>query len=268
MQTNISEVNTLTIIITTLILVTCGILIVYFVFLYQRKRYRHREEMLELRESFNQSLLQSKLEIQEQTLDHIAKELHANFSHLVSVININLSTLLQHKPEEIKEKIAETKSLAKQLMSELKVLSVNLNTEHIMQVGFTKSLENELNRLDRTGQYKVTFSKTGHDHNLSPENEIILFRMCQEILNNIIKHAEAKSIEVSLYYLPGMLQLKFKDDGKGFNIREAKEKAHEKGSTGLKNIYSRSKLINAELTIESEEAKGTTITVLIPYKIS
>jgi signal transduction histidine kinase len=266
MPTKISEA-TLTIIITTLILVTCGILIVYFLFLYQRKRYRHKEEMLQLRESFNQNLLQSKLEIQEQTLDHIAKELHANFSHLVSVININLSTLLPHKPEEMKEKIAETKLLAKQLMSELKVLSVSLNTEHIMQVGFTKSLENELNRLDKTGQYKVTFSKTGHDYQLSPENEIILFRMCQEILNNIVKHAEAKTIKVSLYYLPEIFKLEITDDGKGFNIEEARKKAYEKESTGLRNIYSRSKLINAELVIKSGP-DGTVITVLIPNKVS
>jgi signal transduction histidine kinase len=263
MQTKLSEV-TLTIIITTILLLLLGSLLVYFLFLYQRKRYRHKQELLELRESFNQNLLQSKLEIQEQTLDHIAKELHANFSHLVSVININLSTLIPDRPEELKLKVAETKSLAKQLMAELKVLSVSLNTDHIMQVGFIKALENELNRLDRTGQYNVTLTKTGHDYWLKPENEIILFRMCQETLNNIVKHADAKAIKVWLDYSPDNFKLVFNDDGKGFNVVEILERYSDNESTGLRNIKIRSKLINAKLIIESEPGKGTTTSISIP----
>src|SRR4051794_35031343 len=111
MQTSISEVTFLTILISTLLILIFGGGIIYFLFLYQGKRYRHQKEMLELREAFNQTLLLSKLEIQEQTLDHISKELHANFSHLVSLININLSEILPQSSSTMKESILETKSL-------------------------------------------------------------------------------------------------------------------------------------------------------------
>src|SRR5687767_793739 len=95
-----SEITSFTIIISTLLILSFAVIIVYFLFLYQNKRHSHQKEVMELRENFNQTLLQSKLEIQEQTLDHISKELHANFSHLVSLININLASILPQTTNE------------------------------------------------------------------------------------------------------------------------------------------------------------------------
>src|SRR5690606_18215294 len=167
--------------------------IVYFIFLYQRKRFRHQQELIEIREAFSRTLLQSKLAIQEQTLDHIAKELHANFSHLVSLININLAEILPQVSNDQRGNIIETKSLAKQLMGELKALSASLNTDHITHIGFVKALENELNRLAHTGKYEVKIVKTGEVYRMPPEHEIILFRLFQEVLNNVVKYAKARS---------------------------------------------------------------------------
>src|ERR1700754_2561713 len=94
MQQTFSEETYITIILSTVLLLFFGILVVYYFFQHQKKRFQHDQEVLALRESFSQIILQSKLEIQELTLDHIAKELHANFSHLVSLININLAAAL------------------------------------------------------------------------------------------------------------------------------------------------------------------------------
>ena len=88
-----TQVLTIIIIVSTILLALFGAIVVRYIFLYQQKRFRHQHEVLEMREAFGRTLLQSRLEIQEQTLDHIAKELHANFSHLVSLININLSEI-------------------------------------------------------------------------------------------------------------------------------------------------------------------------------
>jgi signal transduction histidine kinase len=253
----------LTVIITTLLLLFFSGSIIYFLFLYQRKRYQHHREIMELREIFNQTLLQSKLEIQEHTLDHIAKELHANFSHLVSLININLSEVLTLDPTHAKESVIETKSLAKQLLSELKALSASLNTDHIMHVGFTQALSNELNRLRKTRKYQVVLNKSGGEYRLPQEHEIILFRLCQEILNNIIKHAKATSIQVSLNYLQEEFTLEFSDDGIGFDIDSILNNTTSE-STGLLNIKKRAKLINAEVEINSDLNKGTFFRIKVP----
>jgi signal transduction histidine kinase len=264
MQSNPSEVVSFVIIITTLLLLIFGGIIVRYIFLDQQKKFRHKQDVVEMREAFNQTLLQSKLEIQEQTLDHISKELHANFSHLVSLININLSEILPQSSPEMKESVMETKSLAKQLLSELKALSASLNTDHIMHIGFSKALNNELQRLGNNKRYHVTLTKTGQEYRLPPEHEIILFRLCQEVLNNILKYAKAKSITAILDYTPQLFRLEVADDGTGFDVNQALEQSAEKESTGLINIRKRARLINATVQIDSKPGNGTRFTISIP----
>lgn len=262
MQTTISS-TTLTIIISTALLFGFSVLIVYFLFLYQRKRFRHQQELLEMREVFGQTLLESRLAIQEQTLDHISKELHANFSHLVSLININLSEILPQSPVEQRENIIETKSLAKQLMSELKALSANLNTDHIIHIGLVKAVENELNRIAKSKRYEIQITKTGEEYRLLPEHEIILFRLCQEVLNNILKYANASKVAASFSFSPNEFILVIADNGEGFDVAKALDQSGEKLSTGLINMQKRAQTINANFNISSN-TDGTVVSINIP----
>ncbi len=264
MHSSITELTTLTVAITTLIILLFAGSLIYYLFMYQRKRFRHQKEVLELRESFNQTLLQSKLEIQEQTLDHIAKELHANFSHLVSLININLAEILPQSSQPMKENVIETKSLAKQLLSELKALSASLNTDHIMHIGFIKALDKEMARMGKTKKYQVTISKSGEEFRMKPEYEIILFRLCQEVLNNIVRYAKATSISASLIYKDNSLELQIADNGIGFDMEKAERQRAEKESTGLVNIHKRANLINGNVSISSTPGSGTVVSITIP----
>ncbi len=263
MQTSI-DATLLTIIISTILVLGLCIAIIYALFFYQRKKFRHQQELIEMREAFSQTLLQSKLAIQEQTLDHISKELHANFSHLVSLININLSEILPQSPKDQRESILETKSLAKQLMSELKALSANLNTDHIIHIGFVKALENELNRLAKSRKYEVMITKTGEEYRMLAEHEIILFRLCQEVLNNVVKYAKATKISTSISFSPDLFILTIADNGAGFDVRKALQQSGEKQSTGLLNIRKRASIINSELNIVSDSGKGTVVTINMP----
>jgi len=253
----------LNIILSTAILLIFSLAIIYFLFLDQKKRFRHQREVLEIREAFTQALLLSRLEIQEQTLDHIAKELHSNISHLVSLININLAGMLPQSAG-LRENVLETKSLVKQLMAELKALNVSLNTGHIRHIGLVKALENELARLEKTKKYKIVYNKSGDEFRLKPDDEPILFRLSQEVLNNIISYANASTITVNIVYTESAMHLEFTDDGIGFNLDEARRGSAEKGSTGLENIRDRARLINADLRIDSQQGKGTSIHINIP----
>lgn len=263
-----SEEIILTVLISTLLLLGFVLLAGYFFFQQQKKRFLHQREVLELRESFNQTILQSKLEIQERTLDHIAKELHANFSHLVSLININLSVVISQSTGEVREQISETKLLAKELMQEVKTLSVSLNSDFIMKAGFIKAFENELSRLKKTKKYEVSYHQNGVPIRMPSGQEIVLYRLCQEILNNIVKHARANKISVLLDYQPDKLYLSIEDDGKGFNKQQVLDQAVELESTGLLNMAGRAKLINGEFEIKTEPGKGTIAEITIPFNIS
>lgn len=264
MPVSTSQILTLTIITSTCLLLAFGFIIARYIFLYQRKRYRHQQEVIELQKDFTQTLLQSKIEIQEQTLNHISKELHANFSQLVSLININLSEILPHCSEGMKENIVETKALAKQLLGDLKSLSVNLNTEHIMKIGIAKALENELARFSKTKRYKTLFTKTGNEYRLSPEREIILFRLCQEALNNTLKYAKAKAVSITLDFEDSVLTLEIADDGMGFDLDMVIEQSGERESTGIMNMQKRAKQIDGSLDIKSSIGEGTKVKIVLP----
>ncbi len=258
-----TETTALVIFITTLLILLVCTAGVYFLFLYQKKRFRHQREVLELREAFGQTLLQSKLEIQEQTLDHISKELHANISHLVSLININLSEILPQTPEATRENILETKSLAKQLMGELKALSASLNTDHIMHIGFSKAFENELNRVTKAKKYQLTAVKNGSEYRLPAEHEIILYRLCQEVLNNVVKYSKATQLSATIDYDRDCFRLRISDNGVGFNPAEALEESANRKSTGLINMRKRASLIHAEFGLTSQPDQGTTVEITI-----
>ena len=262
MHEEVSDATVLTVIISTFLLIVLGGIIVYFLFAYQKKSHRHQEEVLLLNEQFSHTLLLSKLEIREQTLDNISKELHANIGQLAAVVNMNLSThLLRHKQDE---HIADTKQLVIQMMEEIKNINITLNTGYIGKAGFQAMLEMELERLSKSGNYQVEFIKNGIGFRLSAEKEIILFRLCQELLNNIIRHAQATQINVQLEYQPAELKMLIVDNGVGFNLAEISAGAGKNKSTGIHNIYSRSKQINGSVRINSEPGKGTAVTVNIP----
>lgn len=252
----------LTILVSTILLLLFSGTIIYFLFKYQRKRDSHQKEMVELKEYFNKILLNSKIQIQEQTLNHISKELHSNIGQLASLININLSELL-YDVKDKESSILETKALAKSLMSELKSISTALNTDYIMKIGFEKALKNELNRVSKTMKYPVNLNVTGNSFNLEPEKEIILFRLCQEVINNIIKHAQASKIDVDLSYNDNSIKLMIEDNGTGFDLDLIKGDRDKKSSTGLLNINKRAKVINAQVNIISKINVGTKVSLLI-----
>jgi signal transduction histidine kinase len=219
-----------------------------------------------LEDRFHKELLASQIEIQEQTLQHISSEIHDNIGQLVSVMNMHLITIEKDTPEKKEEKLHEIRGMGKQLMAEIKSIAVSLNSDRIMHLGLQQSLERELQRLGKSGIYQVHFAVNGSSYRLEPEKEIILFRICQETINNIVKHAEAKNIRVTLHYSPELFNLEIADDGKGFDAAFVLEHGLAKDSTGLRNLQNRSKLINASLSVKSRPNEGTIISVSLPVQ--
>lgn len=246
------------------LLVALGIVIVSFILLYQRKKYVHNQEMFQLQENFNREILHSKNEIQEQTLQHIASEIHDNFNPTLSVINLNLASVIPVVDEPAKTTVADTKLLVKQLMAELRGLSASLNPDYILRVGFEPALEKYVEHFKKTGLYTINFSKTGTEYRLDPKKEVILLRMCQEILNNIVKHANAKNISIDVIHDPNSYKVVIKDDGDGFDPGSIATNPQKQDSSGLNNLYRRAVAIDATFSVTSQPLQGTTITIEIP----
>lgn len=239
-----------------IVLISFGLIILFLVF--QNKRQRHFKETMALKEQFAHTLLQSQIEIQEQTLQHISRELHDNLGQIASLIKINLNTLQFEQAEKTREQIEDTKELTRRLITDLKLLSLSIGNDNILYNGLPNGIENELKRMDKIGKFSTHFEQKGYSKSTNNRNELILYRIFQEILNNVIKHSLAKEIKVTLEETNTLLILCITDDGKGFDVNA------NSGGSGLRNIKTRASLIEAALSIVSQPGKGTSIEIKVP----
>lgn len=250
----------LLIVLSTSIFLFLVLVVIITIARYKIKQQHFFEEKIQLQARFTQTLLQSQLEIQEHTLSHISHELHDNLGQVASLIKINLNTLRLQDPQKATEKIEDTKELIRQLITDLKALSVSLGSDRITQTGLVKAIETEIERLNKTGSFEAVFTRDADLPVMEGNRSIILYRMIQEILNNIIKHSGATEIKVTLGMINNFYKLAISDNGTGFDLAE---KQNSNGA-GLLNLRNRAALIHAKLTINSSYGEGTNVIIEIP----
>jgi signal transduction histidine kinase len=203
---------------------------------------------------FEQTLLQSKLEIQEQTFRDISQELHDNIGQMLSLVSINLNTL--NVPGE-SDRIAKMDELLGKALTDLRNLSHSLDADYIRNNGWTGLVIKLMNNLEATGKFQTNVQLDEDLPSLGTEKPIILFRMIQEVVHNIIKHANANTIYLNGKKENNKLIITIKDNGKGFSENTVS------GGAGLQNLQNRAKMIHAELTINSQPGMGTYVTISI-----
>jgi len=239
----------------TAIVMLLGVFIVSFLLLYQRKQNKNVLEKEQLKSSFQQELLKTRMEIQEETLNHISRELHDNITQVLSFVKLNLGVLGRNLGEHEKARVNDNRELIAQSISDLRNLSKSLSFEHISVMGLIKTLEIETERVNRSGIINVSLLVDGDYYTLGEQRELVLFRIFQEALNNALKYAQADNFKMSLYYKEKMFNLTIEDDGVGFEPELLKDK----GGSGLRNIVNRAALIGAEATINSSPGNGCSI---------
>lgn len=250
----------LTIFLGTLLILFFALSIVFLFIAFKNKNNQTLLEKEETKRRFAETLLQSQLEIKEQTLRHIAFELHDNLGQIASLIKINLNTLQLNESEKSIQKIEATKELTRQLIADLKSLSVSLNGDRISQLGLVKGLHDEVERLNRTGLLTATLEVQEPIPPLAENSTIIVFRMAQEVLNNIVKHSQATTVHISIQVAENLFTLVIRDNGVGFNPEEKMKS----GGSGLLNLQSRARLVQALFSIESSPGAGTRIHLALP----
>lgn len=242
-----------------LLLVAGGIIVLVLV--YQKRQIASIQEKEQLKADFEKQILESKLEIQEQTFKYISQEIHDNIGQMLSLAKLTINTMNPDEPAGLPAKIGSAKNLVSKAIDDLRCLSQNLHTDYITDQGLKASVENELRLLEHASQYQINISTEGDAYRLAQQQELILFRIFQEALQNIIKHAQASAIGVLLSYTPQYFTLKIADNGRGFDAA-----ASQAGSSGigLRNIRHRAKLISALFSVESGSGQGTTVTIQLP----
>ena len=240
------------------------LLLVFFIVITLALRYRRRrKENEEMKAAFSEQLLKSQVEIQEQTLQHVSRELHDNIGQAASLIKINLTTVQIENPETALAKIDNSKQLLRQLIIDIKLLSTSLNGDKISKVGLFKALQNETDKINKTGVFTATFIQHDHVPQVVEEKAIIIYRMIQEILNNALKHSRAEKISINAYYRKNTFILTVNDNGIGFNVEEKLADMNDSGN-GLINLQKRAAVIKGSILFKSYPHTGTETTITIP----
>lgn len=248
------------VVIAILILLLAGLFIMILI-TYSNKRkkvFLQEKHLLEL--AFNDQLLKSQLEMQEQTFNSISHEIHDNVGQVLSLAKVQLNIMDQSDKLD-RDLLAEAKENVSKAMTDLRDIAKSLNTDRIQSANLQEITTQELQRINRSGFMSITVSSAGAVQNVQEQKKLIIFRMIQESLQNIIKHSKAKNIDVRFNYEKSFLKIQIADNGIGFG----KELPLQKDGLGLQNIFRRASLIGGEATVNSSPRQGTTITIISPY---
>ncbi len=230
--------------------------IVTMLVVYRRRQYKQEQE-----------LLNARLEIQEHILKNLSEEIHDNIGQMLSVLKLTLAATPVETNSETNKFIKESKNMLNHIITSVSDLSKSLHTDRILKIGIIEAVRFELEKIEKTNLFTTSFNCADNSFKLEPENEIFLFRIIQEILNNIIKHSRANNIQVSFFCKERFIVFTFADNGVGFDVKEALQKSTANKGIGLTSMTNRAKLIGGLLNIKSRVGNGTIITIEIPANI-
>jgi len=234
------------------------------VLVYER-RVSHLKRAQAAQAAFSRQLIAS----QEGERKRIAAELHDSIGQSLAIIKnraaLSLSQPADH--ERALDQLDEISDAATHAIEEVREIAYNLRPLQLDQLGLKMALESMLRKADdAAGGLRVAYDIDRVDGLLTPEQEINLYRIVQEGLGNIIKHAEATEARVSLKLLDHALDLAIQDNGRGFAGGEASRAGGARIGFGLLDINERAHILGGRPSIQSAPGQGTTISVRIDLK--
>ena len=265
MQDNNQEILTLIIIGGIIALLLVGFVITTL-FLYQRRQHKQEKELSRLREEFTQELLSSQIEIQENTMKLIGEELHDNVKQQLVFVSTSLSVLAyQTTAQADKDILTTTATFVNKAISDIQHISNSLHTDRIADEGLLPTIKAEVANINRLGILQVSYNTDLYYNYFNGQTTIFLYRMLQESLQNILKHAEATHVNINVYCSDdNTFVIDVSDNGIGFNVADKKQATGKSGGVGVKSMMNRANLIGATITIDSVIGKGTTVKISIP----
>ena len=204
----------------------------------------------------NWETTRTEADIQEESYRNISLELHDNIcqSILLAILSLEKANAQEFQPD-----IQESILILQHSLQELSSLSRSLNGDIIKSVGLRAAIQDQVDKLNRTASIKVYFTICGKDCHLTGSLELALFRIIQESINNIIKHARADTVHILLMYGEQQVRVRVRDNGKGFDPEQVGAFC-----SGLQNMRKRIQSVRGTIQIDSKPGKGTSIELTAP----
>jgi signal transduction histidine kinase len=219
------------------------------------------------RDAMRQEFLRRIVDAQERERSRIARELHDELGQMLTGLAIGLrgaQTSLE-KPRLLRQQLQQLESMAAQALGTMRHLVNELRPALLDDMGLPAALRHHIKNFQNFTGVPTTLNMGKHYHRLPENVETILFRIIQEALTNIARHAHAKYAWIDLHCDDSTAVLKVKDDGRGFDPQPILDGSRDIG-VGLMGIQERVNLVAGTLYIESGAGRGTTLTVRIPLQ--
>jgi PAS domain S-box-containing protein len=223
----------------------------------EQKRLSH--ELIEQEIQKQRQLTQATIDGQEKERLEIGKELHDNISQHLTTTRLYLEVGKEKASEEVLEMIILAHKNLSEIIHQIRLLSQSLVPPTLGDLGMIESVQDLCDSLKRTHTFQIEFHHRHFSEDKLPDNlKLMLFRIIQEQVNNIIRHAEASNIQIRLQSDAENIVLIIADNGKGFDL------SHYKKGLGLTNIANRTNLFNGKVEIDAAPGEGCSISVAIP----
>jgi signal transduction histidine kinase len=256
------EIIVFLVISTTIILLLTS-LIITLIYLYRKKQLDYFKNLEKMKIDYEKNQLKLQLDIQEETFQNISREIHDNIGLSLTLAKLHLNTLnINGSSVSI---LNSSINLITKAIEDLSDISKSLNSEAISDHGLFNALRNEIEKLEKTEKYKIQYEVTGTTEFIDCQKELVLYRIAQEALNNIIKHSKASCICVKLNYTNNSVELTLMDNGVGINWGFIERERSKKIMAGLSNMQKRAKMLNGACEITSNKF-GTKVCVTVPLE--
>jgi len=245
----------------TFIFLMFAIFIIIYIVIYLKKRARHTQELEKLKSQFKEEMLKSSLEIKQQLSNDISQEIHDNVGQLLSLARVQLNIMNEQAVFD-RELVIDLKTIIGQAMTDLRDIARSLSSDRIIGIPIEDAIGTEADRITRSGLFTISVKKEGERRPINDQKKMILFRIIQESLQNIVKHAKARNVIILFSYFATEVRVEVRDDGVGFDHEAV---MRQNTGLGLRNIVNRAALLGGSFAIDSRIDKGTTITLHIPH---
>ena len=216
------------------------------------------------------TLTQQLMKAQENERQRIARDLHDNVAQELSLLKISWGTLFDNHPlipDEIIQKTSELSKILQRSISAVRDMAYDLHPPGLYQLGLVHTVYQYCEEFSEKNEIDIDFFAAGLDDlKISSNTEINLYRLFQEAIWNIKKHAQADKVTVKLVASFPNIILRIEDDGLGFNVRERLAAASKEKRMGLRSMEERVSLLNGKMKIQSRPKEGTKIFIEVPYK--
>lgn len=241
------------------------VLLVIIILLLIRSRLRQKQETLtkEYELSLREASISATIQSQEGERKRFAQDLHDGMGQLISALRfIVLPRDGEISSEKNEERLTKAEGIMDSMHKEIRDVAFNLMPQVLIQSGLVPGLREMAGRVNSTGQVKLSVSSYDLPARLDEIQEISLYRVVQEWLNNVLKYAKAESVQLQLVAHENEITLIVEDDGSGFD----KVLLENSAGNGWKNILSRLYLIRATAEVDTQPGRrGTTLIVTVPW---